>query len=101
MRACHSPDPGVPARGFRGIVRVHGTVGGMTRFVGIAASRYHGLNLCIGSTAEMLQDPHREIHDVIRDFGARQQIFDIHFRHIRGRRAARRPSAPDDSIHTP
>ena len=49
---CGSPaiphDPGVPPRGFRGVVRVLGTVEGMKRFVEIAASPYHGLNLCLG-----------------------------------------------------
>lgn len=94
--ACHPHDPGVPARGFRGIVRVLGTVEGMKRFVDIAASPYHGLNLCLGSTAEMLQDPNREIHDVIRDFGARKKIFNIHFRNIRGRRDDFQETFPDE-----
>lgn len=94
--ACHPHDPGVPARGFRGIVRVLGTVEGMRRFVDIAASPYHGLNLCLGSTAEMLQDPNREIHDVIRDFGARKKIFNIHFRNIRGRRDDFQETFPDE-----
>ena len=47
--ACHPHDPGVPAKGFRGIVRVLGTVDGMKRFVDIAPSPYHGLNLCLGT----------------------------------------------------
>lgn len=94
--ACHPHDPGVPARGFRGIVRVLGTVEGMKRFIDIAPSPYHGLNLCIGSTAEMLQDPNREIHDVIRDLGARQKIFNIHFRNIRGRRDDFQETFPDE-----
>jgi mannonate dehydratase len=34
----------------------------------------------------MLQEPGREIHDVIRWFGTRGKIFNIHFRNIRGRR---------------
>ena len=36
----------------------------MKRFVDISPSPYHGLNLCLGTTAEMLQNPKREIHDV-------------------------------------
>jgi mannonate dehydratase len=83
---CHPHDPGVPPEGFQGIVRVLGTVEGMKRFVSIQESPYHGLNLCLGTTAEMLADPNREIHDVIRYFGARKKIFNIHFRNIRGRR---------------
>jgi len=34
----------------------------------------------------MLQDPAKELHDVIRYFGKRKKIFNIHFRNIRGRR---------------
>lgn len=94
--ACHPHDPGVPPRGFRGVVRVLGTVEGMKRFVDIAASPYHGLNLCLGTTAEMLQDPKREIHDVIRYFGERKKIFNIHFRNIRGRRDDFHETFPDE-----
>ena len=94
--ACHPHDPGVPPRGFRGVVRVLGTVDGMKRFVDIAPSPYHGLNLCLGSTAEMLQDPNREIHDVIRYFGGRKLIFNIHFRNIRGRRDDFQETFPDE-----
>lgn len=94
--ACHPHDPGVPPRGFRGVVRVLGTVEGMKRFVDIAPSPYHGLNLCLGTTAEMLQDPKREIHDVIRYFGERKKIFNIHFRNIRGRRDDFQETFPDE-----
>jgi len=94
--ACHPHDPGVPPQGFRGVVRVLGTVEGMKRFVEIAASPYHGLNLCLGTTAEMLQDPNREIHDVIRYFGERQKIFNIHFRNIQGRRDQFQETFPDE-----
>lgn len=84
--ACHPHDPGVPPEGFQGVVRVLGTVDGIKKFVSIQESPYHGLNLCIGTTAEMLQDPANEIHDVIRYFGERKKIFNIHFRNILGRR---------------
>jgi mannonate dehydratase len=94
--ACHPHDPGVPPRGFRGVVRVLGTVDGLKRFVEIKASRYHGLNLCLGSVAEMLQDPNREIHDVIRYFGERHKIFNIHFRNIRGKRDDFVETFPDE-----
>jgi len=54
------------------------------------------LNLCLGTTAEMLQDPAREIHDVIRDLGSRGKIFNIHFRNIRGRRDDFQEVYPDE-----
>ena len=94
--ACHPHDPGVPESGFRGVVRVLGTVDGLKRFVSIKASPYHGLNLCLGSVAEMLQQPGTEIHEVIRHFGARGAIFNIHFRNIRGRRDSFQEVFPDE-----
>src|SRR4029453_18960203 len=60
--ACHPQCPGVPPGGFRGVAGVLGTVEGMKRFVEIQPSPYHGLNLCLGSTAEMLQQPATETH---------------------------------------
>jgi mannonate dehydratase len=84
--ACHPHDPGVPPRGFRGIPRVLGTVEGLKRFVDIQPSPYHGLNFCVGTVAEMLHDPGAEILEVIRHFGTKGKIFNIHFRNIRGRR---------------
>lgn len=94
--ACHPHDPGVPAEGFQGVTRVLGTVEGLKRFVSIQESPYHGLNFCVGSVAEMLHDPAREIHDIIRYFGSRKKIFNIHFRNIRGRRDDFREVYPDE-----
>ena len=94
--ACHPHDPGVPSLGYAGIARVLGTVSGLKRFIEIQESPYHGLNLCLGTTAEMLQDPAREIHDVIRYFGERRKIFNIHFRNIRGKRDDFREVFPDE-----
>jgi mannonate dehydratase len=94
--ACHPHDPGVPASGFRGIARVLGTVEGLRRLVSIRESPYHGLNFCLGSIAEMLQDPGRELPGVIREFGARGKIFNIHYRNIRGRRDAFQEVFPDE-----
>jgi mannonate dehydratase len=44
----------------------------------------------------MLQDPAREIHEVIRYFGERKKIFNIHFRNIRGRRDSFQETFPDE-----
>jgi mannonate dehydratase len=83
--ACHPHDPAMPEpEGFRGVHRVLGSVAGLKRFVEIAASPYHGLNFCQGTVTEMLPDPNREIHEVIRYFGSRKKIFNVHFRNIRG-----------------
>jgi mannonate dehydratase len=84
--ACHPQDPGVPPEGYMGVNRVLGTVDGLKRFVSIRESPYHGLNFCQGTVSEMLHDPKSEIFDVIRYFGTRKKIFNVHFRNIRGRR---------------
>ncbi|HSW50658.1 MAG TPA: mannonate dehydratase, partial [Bryobacteraceae bacterium] len=83
--ACHQHDPGMPAdKGFRGVNRVLGSVDGMKRFIDIVPSPYHGLNFCQGTVSEMLKDPAKEIYDVIRYFGSRRKIFNVHFRNIKG-----------------
>jgi mannonate dehydratase len=83
--ACHPHDPPTPP-GFRGVDSVLGTVEGLKRFVSIRESPYHGLNFCQGTVASMLADPVRQIFEVIRYFGARKKIFNVHLRNIRGAR---------------
>jgi mannonate dehydratase len=84
--ACHPQDPGVPPSGYQGVDRVLGTVDGLKRFIKIQESPYHGLNFCQGTVSEMLADPGKQIFDVIRYFGTRDKIFNVHFRNIRGHR---------------
>ncbi len=84
--ACHPHDPGVPPEGYQGVDRVLGTVGGLKKFIAIRENPYHGLNFCQGTVSEMLADPGQEIYDVIRYFGTRGKIFNVHFRNIRGHR---------------
>ena len=83
--AFHPQDPAMPAdKGYRGVQTVLGSVEGLKRFITIKASPYHGLNFCQGTVAEMLKKPGEEIFDVIRYFGSRKKIFNVHFRNIRG-----------------
>ncbi len=82
---CHPHDPGMPAdKGYRGVHRVLGSVDGLKKFIDIAASNYHGLNFCQGTVAEMLKEPGKEIFEVIRYFGRKNKIFNVHFRNIKG-----------------
>ncbi|MEN6602460.1 MAG: mannonate dehydratase [Bryobacteraceae bacterium] len=95
--ACHPHDPGMPEpQGFRGVSRVLGSVAGLKKFISIRPSPYHGLNFCQGTVTEILQDPDREIHEVIRYFGERKKIFNVHFRNIKGRYLNFQETLPDD-----
>jgi len=93
--ACHPHDPYTPP-GYRGVTRVLGTVAGLQRFVQMHESPYHGLNFCQGTIAEMLADPRAEIAEVIRWFGHRGKIFNVHFRNISGARLSFRETFPEE-----
>src|ERR1041384_3551402 len=94
--ACHPHDPGMPPEGYQGINAVLGTVDGLKKFVSIKESPYHGLNFCQGTVSEMLHDPGKEIFDVIRYFGTRKKIFNVHFRNIKGGFLKFQETFPDD-----
>jgi len=94
--ACHPNDSPVPPEGYQGVVAVLGTVDGLKKFVSIKESPYHGLNFCQGTVSEMLRDPGKEIYDVIRWFGSRKKIFNVHFRNILGHRDEFMEVAPDE-----
>ena len=82
--ACHPQDPGIKDNEYRGVARVMGTVKGLKKFEAMHESPYHGFNFCQGTISEMLENPGEEIHDIIRYFGTRKKIFNVHFRNIKG-----------------
>ncbi len=83
--ANHIPDPPTHA-GYRGITRWNSpdVFEGIKRFASLYNSKYHGFNLCLGTVAEGLKYPLTEILPIIRWIGERKQIFNIHFRNIKG-----------------
>jgi mannonate dehydratase len=95
--ACHPHDPGMPeAEGYRGVHRVLGSVDGLKKFIALSNSPYHGLNFCQGTVSEMLKKPGEEIYDVIRYFGSRGRIFNVHFRNIKGGFGSFQETFPDN-----
>lgn len=94
--ACHPNDPGMPKGGFHGVPSVLSSVEGLKKFVDISPSPYHGLNFCQGTVCEMLDEPAKQIPDVIRYFGSRRKIFNVHFRNIKGHRLNFRETFPDE-----
>ncbi len=81
----HIADPPLPA-GFGGVTRWNSpeVFAGIRRFAQLYDSPSHGINLCLGSTAEGLRDPRTEILPIIRWLGQRNQIVNIHLRNIKG-----------------
>jgi mannonate dehydratase len=93
--ACHPHDPMTPP-GYRGFeTRVLATAEGLMRFVQTCESPYHGLNFCQGTIAESMENPREEIGEVIRWFGSRKKIFNVHFRNIKGGRYSFTEEFPD------
>ena len=81
--ACHLDDP--PAPVLRGVERWDWPVfEGLKRFAALSDSPYHGFNFCCGVASEGLEDPATELFEIVRYFGERQKIFNVHFRNIRG-----------------
>jgi mannonate dehydratase len=83
--ANHIADPPTHA-GYRGITRWNSpdVFEGIKRFANLYKSKYHGFNLCLGTTAEGLKNPRTEIIPIIKWVGERKQIFNVHLRNIKG-----------------
>ncbi|MBT5830806.1 MAG: mannonate dehydratase, partial [Candidatus Latescibacteria bacterium] len=81
----HPSDPGIGyGTTYRGVARVLGMVDGFKKFIDLYDSPYNGLNFCVGCMSEVLENPADGICDVVRYFGERKKLFNIHFRNIKG-----------------
>lgn len=95
--ACHPHDPAYPPGGLNGVAHVLGSLEGMRRFAALApGSRSHGFNFCQGTIAEMEPDPTACVLQAIREFGAMDKIFMVHFRNIQGGYLDFRETFPDE-----
>jgi mannonate dehydratase len=81
----HIADPPLPV-GFKGVTRWNSPniMEGIKRFANLSKSPSHGFNLCLGSCAEGMENPDKEIHELIRYAGERNLIFNVHMRNIKG-----------------
>ncbi|HIG17970.1 MAG TPA: mannonate dehydratase, partial [Candidatus Handelsmanbacteria bacterium] len=83
--ACHPSDPGIGmGNTYRGVDRVLGMSEGFKKLISLYDSPCNGLNFCVGCMSECLENPAEEVYDVIRYFGERKKIFNIHYRNIKG-----------------
>ena len=83
--ACHPSDPGIGYDApYRGVERVMGMVDGFKKMTQMYDSDYNGINFCVGCMSECLENPGEDVYDVIRYFGERKKIFNIHYRNIKG-----------------
>ncbi|MEE2657249.1 MAG: mannonate dehydratase [Candidatus Latescibacterota bacterium] len=83
--ACHPSDPGIGVGvTYRGVDRVLGMGEGFKKLIDLYDSPYNGLNFCVGCHSECLEKPAENIFDVIRFFGERKKIFNVHYRNIQG-----------------
>jgi mannonate dehydratase len=81
--ACHFNDPPAPVlKGIEGWN--YPVLEGLKRFVELVDSPYHGFNFCCGTASEGLENPGEELYEIVRYFGQRGKLFNIHFRNIRG-----------------
>ena len=94
--ACHPEDGMTPPEGYQGVNEVVNTIEGAKKFLSIKESPYHGFLFCVGTFSEMLQNPAKDIYDVIRYFGSRKKIFVVDFRNIKGNRQEFVETFPDD-----
>ena len=84
--ACHPYDPpGLPF-GYQGADNWDSpsVFDAIKRYASIVDSAYNGFQLCLGTAAEGLKDPKRDVLPIVEYLAQRGIIHDIHMRNIRG-----------------
>lgn len=83
---CHPYDPpGLPF-GYQGADNWDSPsiFDAIKRYESIVDSRYNGFQLCLGTAAEGLKDPGKEVLPIVEYLAERGKLHDIHMRNIRG-----------------
>ncbi len=84
--ACHPFDPpGLPF-GYQGADNWDSPAifAGFKRYEAIVDSPYNGFQLCLGTTAEGLKNPAKEVLPIVEYLGKKGKIHQIHMRNVRG-----------------
>jgi mannonate dehydratase len=93
--ALHPDDPPVPK--MNGVAKLFTHYDGYRRAEQLAGnSRHWGLTLCAGTWSEGGDRMGKNVLEMIRDFGARQKIFEVHFRNVTGPLPRFVETFPDD-----
>ena len=79
--ALHPDDP--PLAKMNGVAKLFTRYEGYRRAEEIAGrSRHWGLTFCVGTWAEGGDEMGKNVFEMIRDFGGRGKIFEVHFRNV-------------------
>lgn len=85
--ACHPYDPpGLPF-GYQGADNWDSPhiFEAIKRYEAVVESPYNGFQLCLGTVAEGLKNPAKDVPPIVEYLGRRGKIYQIHMRNIRGR----------------
>ena len=81
--ALHPDDP--PLAKMNGVAKLFTHYDGYARAEKIAGGSNHwGLTFCVGTWSEGGDKMGKDVFDMIRDFGGRGKIFEVHFRNVTG-----------------
>ena len=93
--ALHPDDP--PLAMMNGVVKIFTHYDGYRRAEQLAGKSNHwGLTFCIGTWAEGGKEMGKDVFEMIRDFGRRGKIFDVHFRNVSAALPTFVETFPDD-----
>lgn len=93
--ALHPDDP--PVAKMNGVAKIFTNYDGYHRAEQIAgASRHWGLTFCVGTWSEGGDRMGKDVFEMIRDFGGRGKIFEVHFRNVTGTLPRFEETLPDE-----
>lgn len=92
--ALHPDDP--PVTRMNGVTRVFNTYEGFRRAEELAASPDWGILFCVGTWSEAGAGAGKSAVEMIRDFGGRGKILEVHFRNVSSPLPRFHETLPDD-----